>query len=539
FQDLIQQARAGGVYTYPDPCDGNAELPADVPRFVHQPPALAWSNEQNSSFGAFATTFDTAGVAAAIELTDPASPIAGPTFSGTSAIAGAFYTGDRFPPDYRGAYFQADYGGWWLRAVRINGEGEPVAVGDFDQGTHRVVGAATSPLDGCLYYVHYGNSVWKICYGGNVPPVARIGADTLYGGSPLRVQFSAAASRDDNGDSLRYHWDFGDGQTSEALEPVHTFTAPSSLPTPYTVTLTVSDSASSGQATQVISLNNTPPTVQIAGLPADLSYSVFEAEVLSLSAEVADAEHAADQMHYSWQAFLHHNTHNHPEAITHAAEAEVLITPSGCDGELYYYRITLEVTDPAGLSARDEAILFPDCDHAVRWGNITAEQAGPQVGLRFVVDSVGGVDAFEIERSTDGLSFERAGSLPAAGTGAYSYADEAPPEGHLVYRVRALRRDGKAELSPQAPVDFLAYGGIETYPNPVTGPWQVVFNHIEGAARVRMWDLSGRLVLEQAFEEAATGLHTLSLGHLRPGVYLYEAENGIRKASGLLARRGE
>lgn len=534
FRDLIQQVHQSGAYSYPDPCDPAAQLPDEIPRFVHEPPALAWNNEQNSNFGAYAFDFDSTGAATTRELTDPRSPISGPSFSGTSAIAGTFYTGDRFPPDYRGAYFQADYGGWWLRAVRPDSTGTPLAIANFDQGVHRVVGAATSPLDGCLYYVHYGSSVWKICYGGNVPPVAQLDADTSYGPSPLTVRFSAANSFDDNGDSLEYHWDFGDGHSSQEIAPAHTFSARTTAPTSYTVTLTVSDSASTGQAQQLISLNNTPPLVQIVGAEPGATYSVFEPEVLTLRAQVTDAEHTPDQMTYAWQAFLHHNTHNHPEAITHEPEAAVRLTPAGCGGELYYYRITLAVTDPAGLRGEDELILFPECDHAVRWGTITAAQVGPQVGLSFSVDSVEGVDFFEIERSTDRLTYTRIGNLRAKGAGRYSFADASPTPGTLAYRVRALRHDGKTELSSLAEATYLAYGEISLYPNPVRDDWHITFNHIEGGATLRLYDLSGRELYYQSLPAEATGSHTFSLASLRPGIYLYQVENGILRKQGLL-----
>ena len=38
-----------------------------------------------------------------------------------------------------------------------------------------------------------------------------------------------------------------------------------------------------------------------------------------------------------------------------------MISPIGCDGNIYYWRILLKVTDPAGLFRQDEVDLYPNC----------------------------------------------------------------------------------------------------------------------------------------------------------------------------------
>lgn len=75
---------------------------------------------------------------------------------------------------------------------------------------------------------------------GNSPPEAVIGANTLLGLVPLLVQFTAAASSDpDPGDTLTYHWDFGDGTTGQGKNVSHLYLIVGT----HTVTLTVTDSA--------------------------------------------------------------------------------------------------------------------------------------------------------------------------------------------------------------------------------------------------------------------------------------------------------
>lgn len=68
-----------------------------------------------------------------------------------------------------------------------------------------------------------------------IPPVAGFSGTPRFGTAPLSVQFTDAST----GSPTAWAWTFGDGGTSAAQNPLHTYTVPGS----YTVTLTVSNSA--------------------------------------------------------------------------------------------------------------------------------------------------------------------------------------------------------------------------------------------------------------------------------------------------------
>lgn len=72
---------------------------------------------------------------------------------------------------------------------------------------------------------------------GNIPPVALINADATEGLAPLPINFFGSGSTDSDGTIVGYHWDFGDGITSELADPVHTYLQPGN----YQAALTVSD----------------------------------------------------------------------------------------------------------------------------------------------------------------------------------------------------------------------------------------------------------------------------------------------------------
>jgi PKD repeat protein len=77
--------------------------------------------------------------------------------------------------------------------------------------------------------------------GGSIPanraPVPVASGSPTSGPIPLAVQFSSAGTSDPDGNPLTYSWTFGDGGTSTATNPSHTYTTAGS----YTARLTVAD----------------------------------------------------------------------------------------------------------------------------------------------------------------------------------------------------------------------------------------------------------------------------------------------------------
>lgn len=80
----------------------------------------------------------------------------------------------------------------------------------------------------------------------NTPPVAGFSAEV----DGLTVTFTNT-STDDDGDALNMSWDFGDGNTSTAISPVHTYESAGT----YTVSLTADDATDTDVATQSVTVN--------------------------------------------------------------------------------------------------------------------------------------------------------------------------------------------------------------------------------------------------------------------------------------------
>ena len=62
-------------------------------------------------------------------------------------------------------------------------------------------------------------------YGGpNRRPVIQLAADKSVGAAPLSVNFSSKGTVDKDGDTISYHWDFGNGDSSTDANPSYQFT---------------------------------------------------------------------------------------------------------------------------------------------------------------------------------------------------------------------------------------------------------------------------------------------------------------------------
>ncbi|CAM3576693.1 ThuA domain-containing protein [Kibdelosporangium persicum] len=125
--------------------------------------------------------------------------------------------------------------------------------------------------DGAMYLLEWGtgfgrdnpdSGLYRIDYTtGDRSPVATATATPSSGGSPLTVQFSSAGSRDPEGGPVTYRWEFGDGGTSTAANPSHTYTSKGQ----FNAKLTVTDAGGkTGVANVIVTSGNTAPTVNLS-----------------------------------------------------------------------------------------------------------------------------------------------------------------------------------------------------------------------------------------------------------------------------------
>lgn len=373
FRELLKQANVAGDKTIYNPCNGSQVIGSGN-RYYHARPALEWSHaHQWARVGIFDEN-DNPTVAL---IGSPESNVVGTPFPGSCSVGGAWYTGSSYPAEYQNTYFQADFAGGsangaepaWLRRISIDYTDVVTRVDNFATGFTDIVCITTNPIDGSLVTVQMlesGACIKQIVYGGNQPPIARPKSNVVYGSSPLTVNFNGTDSYDPTpgGSIVSYSWNFGGGvpATSNVANPGNiVFTEASGNPRKFDVTLTVTDNGGATHTeNMIISVNNTPPVVNITSPIKNSYYNPGPDTVYACTATVSDEEHSGGQLTYEWQTSLRHNTHEHREAIKNEVNSSTLIQRVGFYGtDTYYWLIELTVTDAAGLSTKDSAKIFP------------------------------------------------------------------------------------------------------------------------------------------------------------------------------------
>jgi len=296
----------------------------------------------------------------------------GDNFTGSCSIGGVWYTGTNFPEEYRNSYVFADFTLGWIKSFSFDNKENPTSFRGLNTNAIGAVTLAYNPYDQAIYYIKLAFSegdpqeIRKIYYalGSNVAPTAKFTSSTKNGTSPLNVTFDASTSTDpENTGTLTYSWDFGDGQSGNGVNPSHTFENGSSNPQAFNVILTITDEGGLTNTTSaIISLNNTPPVITSTSVDALNFFSNKGTNIIPLSAQVSDSEEASSQLSYRWTVRMHHDAHSHIELDVTNPTSQLNFEILPCDGHLYFYRVTLRVTDSYGLSTTSTKDIYPNCD---------------------------------------------------------------------------------------------------------------------------------------------------------------------------------
>ncbi len=540
FQDLLKQPKDQEQVLFPNPCSGAELIPENIPTFVHEPPVITWSSLLwNPPPRTRVPRFDpNSGALMEVDINTADSPVEGVEFPGFTSIPGFFYDDDQFPETYRGGFFHADLSGW-IRVFHFDQGDQVTRVDTFARWNDKgIVHLTYNPHDGAIYWCHvYNSEVHKITYGGNPAPVAKALADQTFGPSPLTVNFDASTSYDPDGGNITYHWEFGDGSTSDEVAPIHTFTAANNSPQLINTTLTVTDTAGlENKAELIISLNNTPPNVEISSFKNGDFYPPNGITILPLEANVSDAEHSSDELTYKWETFLQHNTHFHPEEPDYAQVAQTIIDPLGCGDETFWYRIRLTVTDAAGLSSMDEHEIYPYCGEPFfEILNLKGNIEDQQVVLSWATSSESQLAHFEVQRSAD-YRFEPIGTVSAQGNNGpqqiYGFVDAHPLVGTNYYRLKGVRDDGVYLYSNIIAIDFSKKTDFSVYPNPVQDQLTVfLFKAKEPEVQFEVFNAIGQAIFNHTWEAVVDEPFStrLELQSLESGIYYYRIKNGDRE----------
>ena len=177
----------------------------------------------------------------------------------------------------------------------------------------------------------------------------------------------------------------------------------------------------------------------------------------------------------------------------------------------------------------------------VEMATFTASASGETVTLDWATASETNNAGFDIERSTDGATFEKIGFRAGAGTTAeaqsYRFVDrDMPFVGELFYRLRQVDVDGTDEYSEPLRVQIRAeeLTFLPSAPNPFETATRLryVLPTTE-SVRLDVYDLLGRRVSTLVDQQQTSGPHEVMLdgSRLAPGVYFVRLAAGDRRTT--------
>lgn len=278
---------------------------------------------------------------------------------GDAAVTGGvFYEANQFPSNYFGNYFFSNFVSGEI--FRLNPANNQVTLFATNSSTTVDFDVAA---DGSLYYLNLGDgAVYQIRYvgSGNRMPTAVATSDKTYGMGPLTVGFSASQSSDPDGDNLTYTWNFGDGSPIVTGRDVsHTYTSNGI----YSARVTVNDGRGGvvSSSPLKIAVGETPPTATILQPVVAQRYAAGDVITFAgIGLDAQDGTLSADA--FSWTIRFYHGTHSHPfmGPIDDISSGTFTVPNLGETAANVWYRVTLNVTDSAGLTSTTYVDVFPE-----------------------------------------------------------------------------------------------------------------------------------------------------------------------------------
>jgi len=185
-------------------------------------------------------------------------------------------------------------------------------------------------------------------------------------------------------------------------------------------------------------------------------------------------------------------------------------------------RITLNAS-PKTLLLIDDVTISSSSPLPVELVRFTAQAQEKNVALHWITASEKNSDYFEVQRSTNGATFNAIGKVQGEGTTSsisnYLFTDRAPVAGLAYYRLRQVDFDGTASYSPVQAVTWQGGAVASFYPNPSAE--SITFTGTDGRLHYRIYNASGQQV---AVGEAESG-SPVDLHAVPAGIYLLELSN--------------
>ncbi len=197
-----------------------------------------------------------------------------------------------------------------------------------------------------------------------------------------------------------------------------------------------------------------------------------------------------------------------------------------------YFEFTVDDNAASALSTRFRIVFKRAAVLPVTILSVKAMLQNSEVAVTWVVTNEINISKYEVERSSDGVTFSYIAVKDAAANGVqmqYSITDKHPLKGYNYYRIKYIDENGSIHYSIIVKVDnnAILHPGITVYPNPIENNLiNVQFTNCEkGTYRARLMNEAGQLLYETSIVNNNTKVVITPTVHLPAGSYLLELSN--------------
>ena len=159
--------------------------------------------------------------------------------------------------------------------------------------------------------------------------------------------------------------------------------------------------------------------------------------------------------------------------------------------------------------------------------DFTATKNSSSISLNWTASREANFRQYEVERSIDGISFNKIGTVQGQNLSSYYLADKNLPDVRTVfYRLKMVDIDGKFTFSKTVSVRLNNTGGIITvYPNPAVNDITIALQHpLKDGSRLKVTDIAGRELMNQSVSAAQNNIK-LATNQLPAGRYFITVIN--------------
>ena len=165
----------------------------------------------------------------------------------------------------------------------------------------------------------------------------------------------------------------------------------------------------------------------------------------------------------------------------------------------------------------------------LRFLSFAAVNKTTSVELQWKTDNEINTDHFTVERSADGVTFQKIGTITAAnssGTHQYLFADNQPLEKNSYYRLQQVDKDGRFEYSKVLLINRATItGSILFYPNPVKDRINISLPGSSMSRTLSIVDATGNILKRLSINAGVTSMYVV-IEQLPAGIYFIKLNDG-------------